>query len=89
MYTETDGNSPRYATCNQNQNHLRELYVSRVAGDAAIRVLVARVADELRVPYLEVMPPVCPLWKHSDSRPETRTRGVVNGHSDIFTNFQE
>jgi hypothetical protein len=35
------------------------------------------------------MPPVCPLWKHSDSRPETRTRGVVNGHSDIFTNFQE
>lgn len=51
--------------------HLCELDVQRVASDTAVRVLVARVADELRVPYLEVVSPIRPLRKHCNRGPET------------------
>lgn len=52
--------------------YLCELHAGGVPSDAAIRHLVAGIADELGVPDPEVMLPIAPLGEHSDGRPFPR-----------------
>jgi hypothetical protein len=53
--------------------HLCELDVLWIASNAAVRIIVAGVGDELRVPHPEVMLPVCSLREYCNRRPETNT----------------
>lgn len=52
--------------------YLCELHVGGVPSDAAIRHLVAGIADELGVPDPEVVLPIAPLGEHGDGRPFPR-----------------
>ena len=49
--------------------YLCELDVERVAGDGGVDLLVAGVADQLRVPHAVVMLAVGPLRENGDRRP--------------------
>ena len=65
--------SQHQAKCKKSLSHLRELDVQWVSSNAAVRILVAGVADELRVPHPEVMFPIRSLRKYCNRRPETNT----------------
>lgn len=49
--------------------YLCELDVERVAGDGGVDLLVAGVADQLRVPHAVVVLSVRPLRENGDRRP--------------------
>ena len=60
--------------------YLRELHVGWIPQDGAVGLLVASVADELRVPNAEIVLAVGPLGKYGDRRSVVeRGRHVASG----------
>lgn len=44
--------------------YLCKFNVGRVAQNSSIRLFVARIANQLRVPNSKIMFAICPLWKY-------------------------
>jgi hypothetical protein len=85
MNSLIEGNFGHYATYKECLSHLSKLHVSWVPSHAAIRVLVARVTDQLWVPHPEVVPTIRSLREHRDRWPETEASASQLGWPNVGT----